>query len=307
MILKINKYLDLQVNGYAGVDFNTLDLTEEKLEFACKKLSDDNVEGILATIITDDFNNMILKIGNLVKILEKNSIVRSIIKGLHIEGPFLNPQEGFRGAHPEQYIIQPDLEKVKALIESGAGYIKLFTLAPEYDNNFNVIKLLSKSNIIVSAGHTNANMNQLEGAIDNGLLMFTHLGNGSPGIMPRHDNIINRVLSLSDQIYICFIADGIHLPDFVLNNYLKIAGIDRSIIVTDAMAAASAPPGVYSVSHIKVRVGEDRVVREIGKENLAGSAITMAESEKFLSEKIGFDKSKLSKLLYDNAKKIFPA
>jgi len=299
------RYFDLQVNGYAGVDFNSKKLTPEQLHFACEKLVDDNVEGIFATIITDDFNDMNFKIRNLASIIEKSKFIKSIIQGIHIEGPFLNPEKGYRGAHPEQHIVPGNLDKVKEMTECGGGMIKLFTLAPEVDAGFELTKYLTKNNIVVSAGHTNASLDQLFGCIDNGLKMFTHLGNGSPSILPRHDNIINRVFSLADKLFICFIADGIHLPEFVLKNYLKFADINRSIIVTDAMAAASAPPGVYSVSHIKVRVGEDKIVKEIGKENLAGSAITMIESEKFLAEKIGFNQSDLDKLLFSNAKKIF--
>ncbi|MCB0749241.1 MAG: N-acetylglucosamine-6-phosphate deacetylase, partial [Ignavibacteriae bacterium] len=274
------KYIDLQVNGYAGIDFNSMILAEEQLLVACKKLEEDNVEGILATLITDDFYKMIDKINNITSIIEGNNYIKSIIKGIHIEGPFLNSNDGYRGAHPREFIIPPDIEKVKRMFDSAKGLIKLFTLAPENDQNFSVTKFLSDNNVIVSAGHSNASLSQLNEAIDSGLKLYTHLGNGSPTLLPRHDNIINRVLSLAGKISICFISDGIHIPTFVLKNYLNAAGIENCIIVTDCMAAASAPPGIYSVSHINVEVGEDKIVREIGKDNLAGSAITMKESEK---------------------------
>ncbi len=193
---------------------------------------------------------------------------------------------------------------LKVIIESGNGLVKLFTLAPEIDINYVLTKYLSINNIIVSAGHTNASLDTLNGAIDNGLKLFTHLGNGSPSLLPRHDNIINRILSLAGKISICFIADGIHIPIFVLKNYLKAAGEENCIIVTDCMAAASAPPGRYSVSHIDVEVGKDKVVREIGRDNLAGSAITMKESEEILNDNIGFSIKTNQKLMRDNALKI---
>lgn len=298
------KYFDLQVNGYAGVDFNNLNLSLEQLHYACRKLIEDKVEGIFATLITDDFDRMISKIKNLVSLIDQDDFVKSVIKGIHIEGPFLNSEDGYRGAHPKEYIISPNLDKAKQMLDSGNGLIKIFTLAPENDSNFKVIKYLSENKIVVSAGHSNASMNHLLGAIDNGLKMFTHLSNGAPNILPRHDNIINRVLSLSDKLFICFIADGVHIPDFVLKNYLNVAGIDKCIIVTDAMAAASAPPGRYSISHIEVEVKEDKVVREVGKDNLAGSAITMKESDKFLSEKLGLNDTEIKMMMYQNPKEV---
>lgn len=299
------KYFDIQVNGYAGIDFNSTSLTEDQLVFVTHKLIEDNVEGIFATIITDDFESMLKKIKNLAALIAENDFVKSIIKGIHIEGPFLNPESGFHGAHPKEFIIPPNLEKVKELVEAGSGLIKLITLAPEFDDNYESIKYLSDKNIVVSAGHSDASREQLLGAIDAGLKMFTHLGNGSPKFMDRHDNIINRVLSLSDKLYICFIADGIHIPSFALKNYIKVTGFDKCIIVTDCMAAASAPPGRYSVSHINVEVGEDKIVREVGKTNLAGSAITMMDAEEFLTNDIGVSIENCKKILSDNVKQLF--
>lgn len=305
MIKEKYKYFDIQVNGYTGIDFNSTDLTIDQLLYVSGKLVEDNVEGILATIITDDYDRMVRKIENLAFLIGQNDNVKSLFKGIHIEGPFLNPEKGFHGAHPRDYIIRPDIYKMKRLIDAGDGLIKLVTLAPEYDKDFKVIKFLTNENIIVSAGHSNASMKDLQGAIDAGLKMFTHLGNGSPNLLARHDNIINRVLSLSDKLFVCFIADGIHIPNFALKNYLKITGYDKSIIVTDCMAAASAPPGKYTVSHIQVEVGVDRIVREVGKNNLAGSAITMLDAENFLINELGVSVENCKKVLSANARKLF--
>jgi N-acetylglucosamine-6-phosphate deacetylase len=304
---KINhnfKYFDLQVNGYGGVDFNSLKLTGEELHNACKKLVEDNVEGILATIITDDFDAMLKKINNLVKLIRQDDFVKSVIKGIHIEGPFLNAEEGYRGAHPKEFIISADIEKIEQLLNAGDGFIKLLTLAPECDSEFNATRILNNNDVVVSAGHSNASLDELKAAIDNGLRMFTHLGNGSPVVLPRHDNIINRVLSLKDKFHISFIADGIHIPEYILKNYFQIVGHEKMIIVSDATAAASAPPGVYSVSNINIEVGEDKIVRESGKQNLAGSAVTLKESHKILSQKLSMEESELKAILSDNAKNL---
>ena len=117
--------------------------------------------------------------------------------------------------------------------------------------------MLANQNITVSAGHCNPNLDQLRAAIDAGLRMFTHLGNGCPQQLPRHDNIIQRVLSQADKLWICFIADGVHVPFFALRNYLKCADINRCVIVSDAMAAAGLGPGQYKLSRWEVTVGPE--------------------------------------------------
>ncbi len=300
-----NKYYDIQVNGYAGVDFNQNNLTIENLRHASLKLEDDGVKGIFATIITTDLSDMISRIEQLVHLRKQDSVISKIIKGIHIEGPFINSELGYRGAHPEKFILKPDVEVMKKLVDAGDGLVRIVTLAPEMDNSNEVIRYLKSQNIIVSAGHCNPTLHQLKSAIDAGLSMFTHLGNGCPQVLLRHDNIIQRVLSLKNELLICFIADGIHIPFYALKNYIALAGIENVIITTDAMAAAGAKAGRYTISNIELEVGEDRVVREPGKDNFAGSAIDMKSSYKNLVEKVGLTIEESIKLTYSNPKKIF--
>jgi len=300
-----NKYFDIQVNGYAGVDFNQNNLTTEKLKHACLKLETDGVEGIFATIITTDLSDMISRIKQLVNLRQLDSVISKIIKGIHIEGPFINSTIGYRGAHPEKYILKPDVEVMKKLVDAGDGLVRIVTLAPEHDNNNELTKYLKSQSIIISAGHCNPTLVQLKSAIDAGLSMFTHLGNGCPQELPRHDNIIQRVLALKNDLQICFIADGIHIPFYALKNYIEIAGIENVIITTDAMAAAGAKAGRYTISNIELEVGEDRVVREPGKDNFAGSAIDMKSSYKNLMDKVGLTVEESEQLTYSNPMNVF--
>lgn len=300
-----NRYYDIQVNGYAGVDFNQNGLSGESLMNACLKLKEDSVDGIFATIITADLSDMIVRINNIVKLRKYDPIINRMIKGIHIEGPFLNSTDGFRGAHPKRYILRPDVEITKKLLEAGDGLVRIVTLAPEKDINNEVIKYLNSQNIIIAAGHCNPNLNELKSSIDAGLSMFTHLGNGCPQNLPRHDNIIQRVLALKDDLHMSFIADGIHIPFYVLKNYIKLAGIENCIITTDAMAAAGAKAGKYTISNIELEVKEDRVVREPGKDNFAGSAIDMKSSFKNLVKYVELTKEDAYKLTYLNPLKIF--
>ena len=291
-----NKYFDIQVNGYGGVDYNQNDLTLEDLQLSCSKLKDDDVEGIFATIITADFQDMILRIRKIVDLREQDELVHKIIRGIHIEGPFLNSADGYRGAHPKAHILRPETDKLKELLDAADGLCRIFTLAPEIDINNLLIKYLHSCGIIISAGHCNPNLEELKSAIDAGLSMFTHLGNGCPQSLPRHDNIIQRVLSLKDDLKICFIADGIHIPFYALKNYIEIAGIENCIITTDAMAAAGAKAGRYTISNIELEVGEDRIVREPGKPNFAGSAIDMSSSAFNLKNEIGLTSEEVVQL-----------
>ncbi len=172
------KPIDLQVNGYGGIDFNQDNLTAEELHTACEAIQRDGVGGILATIITEQIPLMEQRIGRLVELRANDSLARELIWGLHIEGPFISPLDGYRGAHPLDAVCPAKLDAMKRLLEAGQGLVRYVTLAPEHDADFVVTRYLTKQGIAIAAGHSNANMNQLRGAIDAGLTLFTHLGNG---------------------------------------------------------------------------------------------------------------------------------
>lgn len=296
-----NKYFDIQVNGYAGVDFNQNDLSLEDLNNACTKLAEDGVEGILATIITADFHDMIKRVNNLVSFSRQSEVIANVIKGIHLEGPFINSADGFRGAHPQEFILRPTIERMSQLVDACDGLLKLVTLAPEKDEDNLVTKYLHNQGIIVSAGHCDPSFEQLKQAVAEGLSMFTHLGNGCPQLMHRHDNIIQRALSLKDRLWLCFIADGHHVPFPALKNYIELAGVERVIITTDAMAAAGAEQGLYTLSNITLEVGDDRVVREPGKSNFAGSAVDMKTSAENLAKQLDLTVEQIHQLTYANA------
>ena len=293
-------FFDIQVNGYAGVDFNQNDLKEEELHRACEQLKADGTAGILATVITAAFDEMKTRLSNIVEYRRRDPLIREIIKGIHIEGPFLNREPGYKGAHPEAMILDPDPEKMEELLEAAGGLTKVVTLAPEKDREMHVTRLLADKGITVSAGHCNPSLEQLYKAVDAGVSMWTHFGNGIPNTIPRHDNILQRVLSVREHLWICYIADGIHIPLFALKNYLDLTGTDHCIVITDCMAGASAPPGRYKISHIELEVGADGVVREPGKENFAGSSATMQKCYDNLTKDMGLNATDAQKLTVDN-------
>ena len=239
-------YFDLQVNGYGGVDFNSDDYTPEQLHSACERMQAGGVAGILATIITEKIDLMIARLQRLVELRERDPLVKQMIHGLHVEGPFISATAGFRGAHPLDAVLTANVGDAKRLSDACGGLLRIFSLAPETDANFATTRWLAKSGVTVSAGHTDASLDQLRGAIDAGLSMCTHVGNGCPMYMHRTDNIVQRVLFLCERLWLSFIADTVHVPAVALKNYLAIAG-DRAIVVSDAIAPAGLGPGRFTL------------------------------------------------------------
>ncbi len=296
-----SRFFDLQVNGYAGVDFNNSELSVEQMRLACERLRIDGVDQILATVITDDPLQMLRRVSNIALACESDPLVRAVVNGIHIEGPFLNPADGTVGAHPRPFVQLPDSSLMQSLVDAGQGLTRLVTLAPEIKGAQGLIRILVNQGIVVSAGHCDPSRDELSAAIDLGLSMFTHLGNGCSLKLDRHDNIIQRVLSLSDRIWCCFIADGIHIPPFALANYLKFAGIEHSIIVSDAMAAAGLGPGRYSLGSIDVEVDDqNRALLSNGDGRLAGSVATMSWLQHVLTDRVGLTDLEVERLLIKN-------
>ncbi|MEX0777886.1 MAG: hypothetical protein WD042_19465 [Phycisphaeraceae bacterium] len=293
-------YFDLQVNGYGGVDFNQDGLTADDLHRACQKLHDDGVAGILATIITDHLPTMCGRLSRLVELRRGDELAQRIIRGLHIEGPFINPRDGYRGAHPADAVKPANLDDAKRLIDACDGLARLVTLAPDCDADMAVTRHLAKQGVVVSAGHCDPTLDQLRAALDAGLTMFTHVGNGCPMLMHRHDNIIQRVLSLADRLWLCFIADGVHVPFFTLHNYLRSAGLQRCIVVTDAIAPAGLGPGRYTLGRWQLVIGDDLAARAPDGSHLVGSAMSMPRAVANLRQHLGLSDEQIDQLTRGN-------
>jgi N-acetylglucosamine-6-phosphate deacetylase len=297
-------FFDLQINGYAGVDFQKDDLSADDLHFACERLLADGTSMFLATIITEHVDVMARRLRRIVELRTRDPLARQMIRGLHIEGPFISPLDGFRGAHPKDAVRPADRDAMLELIDAAGGLARIVTLAPEHDADCAVIRLVAGMGIRVSAGHTNASLEQLERAIDAGLSMFTHLGNGCPMQMHRSDNIIQRALSLSDRIRPMFIADGAHVAFPALGNYLRSAGVDRAIVVTDAVAPAGRGPGRFQLGRWDLVIGDDLVARAPDGSHLVGSALSMPNAFQRLVEYVGLSRQQAQRLTIHNPREV---
>ena len=292
--------IDLQLNGYKGVDFNDDNLTAEALRLACQAIVTDGGQKILATVITDHLDLMVSRIKRLTNLREQNKLISDVMVGIHVEGPFISPITGFVGAHPMEHVLPATVAHAKDIVAAGNGLIRVVTLAPEHDADFKTTQWLSRQNILVSAGHCNPSVEVLSAAIDAGLSAFTHLGNGCPIDMHRHDNIINRVLAADGLRWIMIIPDGIHLPPSLVRTMIRSIGIERIIAVTDATAAGGMGVGEFSLGSQKVIVEQDGAAWASDRSHLVGSTASMGRVRDVLQNDVGLSKPEIIQITETN-------
>ena len=261
--------IDIQINGYMGVDFADQDLTLEGIRKATRALWKEGVTTYLPTLITADRKSLNNSFSILSQALADEEIGPSI-PGFHLEGPFISPEKGFRGAHLEKYIRKPDWNEFAELQQAAKNKIKLITVAPEIDGAVSFIRNCSRGGVIVSLGHHNGNAEQIEKAVDAGATLSTHLGNGCANMIDRHNNPIWPQLS-EDRLSVTIIADGFHLNKQEVRTFYKAKGIDRTILVSDALDLAGLEPGEYTRWERTVLLTPD-VVKFPAENVLAGAA-----------------------------------
>jgi N-acetylglucosamine-6-phosphate deacetylase len=267
------RLFDFQVNGFGGVDFQRDDLTAAQLRHSVDTLRGHGVTGIFATLITDEIDRLCRRLEAFERFCAADAAVRAMIAGYHVEGPWLNPERGYCGAHPPGPMHAPNVAEFERLQAAAGGRVKLITLAPEWAGSAEVIAHATAKNVHISLGHTNAGDAEIDEAIRAGARFCTHLGNGCPAMLPRHDNIVQRLLA-RDELTACFIPDGVHLPDFTLRNFVRAKPAGRVLFTTDAMAGAGAAPGRYTLGELEVLIGDDRIARHPENNTFAGSTLT---------------------------------
>jgi len=267
-------FFDLEVNGFAGVDFNRPALTAEELHRAMATMWRHGVARFLVTAITAPLPQLEAMLRAVAQAREEDAALAYAIPGIHLEGPFLAPEDGPRGAHPAGAILDPDWDVLQRLQEASRGLIRLVTLAPERPGAIGLIWQLCEAGIVVAIGHTDAADRDIELAVEAGARLSTHLGNGAHAVLPRHRNYLQKQLA-TDALMASLICDGHHLPDYVVQNIIRCKTPERVILVTDAMAAAAAPPGEYRLGQVVAKAGRDGYVRLPGTPYLAGSALTL--------------------------------
>lgn len=264
--------VDLQINGYGGRDFNTHPLSVDMVSFVTEQLWQTGVTAYCPTIITNGDQEIEDAARTIAKACDQNTNVEHSVIGIHLEGPFITPEDGPRGAHDRQYVKAPDWNLFQRWQDVAGGRISILTISPEWESAPTFIERCVDNGVIVSIGHTSASPEQIQEAVKAGARLSTHLGNGAHLMLPRHPNYIWEQLA-EDSLYACIIADGFHLPDSFIKVALRAKG-DRLMLVSDAVSLSGMPPGTYDM-HIGGRVQlteEGRLCVAEQPELLAGSA-----------------------------------
>jgi N-acetylglucosamine-6-phosphate deacetylase len=268
--------VDLQINGYAGVDFQQDDLTLDTLLAATRGLRAAGCTRWLLTLITDEWPRMLARLQQLRRQRAQSPELQEAIAGWHLEGPFLSAEPGYCGAHNPALMRDPALEDLEELRHVAGGDPVLLTLAPERAEAIAVIARAVALGFKVSLGHTNAPHKRLTQAVDAGATGFTHLGNGCPAQLNRHSNILWRVFE-TPELKVGLIPDTVHVSPPLFRLAHRVLGAEAIYYTSDAMAAADAPPGRYKLGRLELDVGPDQVVRLPGQPHFAGSALRPIE------------------------------
>ncbi len=272
---KIHGLVDLQVNGFKGVDFSDPGLTEDKFIRTCRMLLDRGTSSFLPTIVTSPEDNYRKILPVMAKVLDMPEFEGRLL-GIHVEGPFISPEPGACGIHNREWIRKPDITFLNELFECSGEKIKLLTIAAEVEGAEEITGHAVSLGISVSLGHQMADESDIERVVKAGASAMTHLGNGIPATIPRHRNPIWAGLS-NDSLTAMLITDGHHLPSAVIKSFIKAKGVSRCIVTSDASVIAGMPPGTYSYGGENVVLEENGLLHNPERGCLAGSSSTMIE------------------------------
>jgi N-acetylglucosamine-6-phosphate deacetylase len=236
--------VDLQINGYAGVEFNDPQLTLEKVQKVAIAFNRFGVTRFLATCTTDGYDVFHHSFATLARAMRELPDVGRRIAGIHMEGPYIAPDDGPRGAHPRKHVRKPDWGEFCRLQDGAEGKIKLLTLSPEYDGAAEFIAKVAKTGVLVAIGHTQATSDQIKAAAAAGARMSTHLGNGAHPVIKRHPNYIWDQLA-DDRLTASLITDGHHLPPAVVKAMVRAKTPARCVLVSDITMMGGMPAGKY--------------------------------------------------------------
>jgi N-acetylglucosamine-6-phosphate deacetylase len=295
-------FIDLQVNGFAGVDYCSGNSSLEEIGRSIREQFATGVTRIYPTVITGSEADMQAAFRNIVK-AKRELPEGDAFEAIHAEGPFISAETGPRGAHPVDQCRPPQIEEWKRMQGAAEGHIRLLTLSPEYEGTTKLIEHVVGEGVVVSIGHTKATTQQIADAVKAGATMSTHLGNGSHAVLPRHPNYIWDQLA-EDKLSASFIADGIHVPANFLKVAIRAKGLERSVLVTDAVMPAGCEPGDYALGEIEVTLHPGDRVTLRGGNQLAGSALKMDVGVSYLMRMVGLSLREAVTMATTNAARV---
>ncbi len=268
--------VDIQVNGFAGVDFNRADLSAEDMDRALAAMLACGATRCLPTVITASLDAMKARLRSLDAAVAASRLGPWMVMGYHVEGPFLSSADGYAGCHPKAHMRSAGVEALAKLQDGLRRPVRVLTMAPEREGVLDLIPHATAQGIVVSIGHTGASLAEVEAAVAAGARLSTHLGNGLLHLLEKNANPLFAQLG-QDHLSASFIADGVHIPPYMFRIYARAKELSRTILITDATAGAAAEPGLYTLGDVQVERQADGIMREPGSPYLGGSSATMEE------------------------------
>jgi len=269
--------VDLQVNGFAGLDVNGAQVTPDIVVELGRALAAAGTTTFVPTVITASEQDIVKSLRAIAAARDLDQATRDAIPFVHVEGPHLSPEDGPRGVHPAVHIRPPDVEEFLRWQHACDGLVGIVTLSPHYPGAPDYVKALNRAGVSVAIGHTAAEPEQITSAVDAGAVLSTHLGNGAQAMLRRHPNHLWTQLS-DDRLTAGFIADGHHLPADALTAMVRAKGIERSLLVSDSVALAGFEPGDYETPvGGTVHLSADGRLSYAGTPYLAGAARSLAD------------------------------
>ena len=268
-------FVDLQVNGAHGVDFSADGLTGSDCARAFARIRDAGTAAFLPTVITSPPERLARNLG-LIAAAARSFGHSGAVAGIHLEGPFLDPTPGAIGAHNPDWVRPPDPALFDRLQDAAEGMIRVLTVSAGVPGVEALIEHAAAQGVLVSLGHHIAGYEAVRRAADAGAAMLTHLGNGLPHEVGRHENPLLAGLA-EERLTAGVIADGHHLPDELVRLIVRVKGAERVVLVSDAAPLAGLPAGRYTTLGNEVEVTADGLVVNPRTRYLAGSGRTLLE------------------------------
>jgi N-acetylglucosamine-6-phosphate deacetylase len=258
---------DLQVNGGAGVAFCSESLTTDEVRRVVELCHAHGISGLCPTLITGSFEALSHGFATL-----RRAGLDDALPCFHLEGPYISPEDGPRGAHPREHVRRPDRDEFLRWQDAAGGRIRLVTLAPEVEGALPFVEWLVRQGVVVAIGHTAAPPAVIRDAVKAGARLSTHLGNGSHAMLPRHENYLWEQLAC-DDLWASVITDGHHLPAAVARCVTRVKTAARLVVTCDASSLAGLPPGRYEAWGQELEVSAGGRVGVVGTPFLAGSGV----------------------------------
>ncbi len=263
-------FFDLQVNCYKGSYYSLEDFSEEHLRNIITNLAASGTTQHIPTIISSPQKRILKNLEIISKAINTLPDIKEAIPGIHIEGPFISPEEGPRGCHDPEFIRNPDFEEFRQWQEAAEGRIVMVTIAPEREDSIDFIKKVTRTGVKIAIGHTGATPEIIKDAIEAGAQFSTHLGNGSYPILPKVNNYIWEQLA-ADELFAGIICDGFHLPASAVKVFARAKGLGKLILTSDVALTGGLNPGIYKWGNMEVEVFKDGHLGLAGAGILAGA------------------------------------